>query len=36
MDENLISYREFGSEETITVSKEEFLKYLEKRVEEKK
>lgn len=36
VDENLISYREFGSEETITVTKEEFLKYIEKRMEEKK
>ncbi len=36
MDENFISYREFGSEETKTVSKEEFLKYLENRIEEKK
>lgn len=36
MDENFISYREFGSEETKTVSKDEFLKYLENRIEEKK
>ena len=36
VDENLISYREFGSEETTTVTKEEFLKYIEKRMEEKK
>ena len=36
MDENFISYREFGSEETKTVSKEEFLKYLENRIEENK
>ena len=36
VDENLISYREFGSEETTTVTKEKFLKYIEKRMEEKK
>ena len=36
VDENLISYREFGSEKTTTVTKEEFLKYIEKRMEEKK
>ncbi len=36
VDENLISYREFGSEETTTVTKEEFLGYLKKRMEAKK
>ncbi len=36
VDENLISYREFGKEETITVTKEEFLKYLKDRIESKK
>ena len=36
VDENLISYREFGSEETITVTKEEFLEYLHNRIVEKK
>ena len=36
VDENLISYREFGSEETTTVTKEEFLGYLKKRKEAKK
>ncbi len=35
VDENLISYREFGSEETITVTKEEFLNYLKNRIEKK-
>ena len=36
MDEKTISYREFGSEKTTTVSKEQFLKYLEDRIEMKK
>ena len=36
MDEKTISYREFGSEKTTTVSKEQFLKYLEDRIEKKK
>ncbi len=36
VDENLISYREFGSEETTTVSKEKFLEYLHNRIVEKK
>ena len=36
VDEDLISYREFGSEETKTVSKKEFLEYLQNRIEEKK
>ena len=36
VDENLISYREFGSEETTTVTKEEFLEYLHNRIVEKK
>ncbi len=36
VDENLISYREFGSEETTTVTREEFLEYLHNRIVEKK
>ena len=36
VDEGTISYREFGSTETKTVSKEEFIKYLEERIEEKR
>ena len=36
MDEKTISYREFGSEKTTNVSKEQFLKYLEDRIEMKK
>ena len=35
VDNNTISYRVYGSEETITVSKEEFLSYLRTRVEKK-
>ena len=36
VDENLISYREFGSEETTTVTREKFLEYLHNRIVEKK
>ena len=35
MDSSSISYRVYGSEETITVSKEEFLNYLKERIEKK-
>ena len=35
-DENLISYREFGSQETITLSKEEFVSYFSQKIEFKK
>ncbi len=35
VDNKTISYRVYGSEETITVSKEEFLSYLKTRVEKK-
>lgn len=36
VDENSISYREFGSQETITLTKDEFFSYLEKKIELKK
>ena len=36
VDENLISYREYGSEETHTLSYEEFVSYLKNRIESKK
>lgn len=35
MDEELISYRKFGSQETITISKEELISYLEDCIEKK-
>lgn len=35
MDEELISYREFGSLETTTITLEKFISYLEKRIETK-
>ena len=36
VDNETISYREFGSEETTTVTKDEFLNYLKSRIESKK
>lgn len=36
VNENLISYREYGSEETHTLSYEEFVSYLKNRIESKK
>ncbi len=36
VNENLISYREYGSEETRTLSYEEFVSYLKNRIESKK
>ena len=36
VDENLISYREYGSEETHTLSYEEFISYLNNKIESKK
>ncbi len=36
VDNETISYREFGSEETTTVTKDEFLNYLKNRIESKK
>ena len=36
VDSETISYREFGSEETTTVTKDEFLNYLKNRIESKK
>ncbi|MBD9075129.1 threonine--tRNA ligase [bacterium] len=36
VDENLISYREYGREETHTLSYEEFVSYLKNRIESKK
>ena len=35
VDEETISYREFGSNETITLSKEEFILYLEQKIRNK-
>ena len=34
-DENLISYRLFGNRDTTTVTKEEFIKYVEDRIKNK-
>ena len=36
VDENLISYREYGSEETHTLTYEKFISYLKERIENKK
>ena len=36
VDNETISYREFGSEETTTVTKDEFLNYIKSRIESKK
>ena len=36
VDNETVSYREFGSEETTTVTKDEFLNYLKNRIESKK
>lgn len=36
VDNETISYREFGSEDTTTVTKDEFLNYLKNRIESKK
>ena len=36
VDNETISYREFGSEDTTTVTKDEFLNYLKSRIESKK
>ena len=36
VDNETVSYREFGSEETTTVTKDEFLNYLKSRIESKK
>ena len=35
-DENLVSYRRFGNDETVTLSKEEFLELVNKEIKEKK
>ena len=34
-DENLVSYRVFGSKDTVTLSKEEFLNKIKKEINEK-
>ena len=36
VDDNMISYRKYGTEETITVSKEEFISLLKNIENEKK
>ena len=36
VDNNLVSYREAGSEETTTLSYEKFIKYLEDKISNRK